>query len=285
MSRFLILISGLLSFSSASLHAQSVRVQVIDVGQADGILIRTPNHEWILIDAGAGASLAAALAENFGVDRLALSIASHRHRDHVGGMDEVIELIDTDLFIGDTTDVPGRTFDDDVRDALGDDVPVQLPAADTLEVDGVRFIVLPRAPYDEDNENNNSVVVRLDYGEFSMLFTGDAENAERDWLVENSSLLDVDVLKASHHGSHNGTSPEWLDAVTPSRVVISAGLHRGFKHPHAEAVTAYLAATDGRLYCTNRHGTIRIYGYLDGHIQVSRQRQTTKSCSYDGTHY
>jgi beta-lactamase superfamily II metal-dependent hydrolase len=67
--------------------------------------------------------------------------------------------------------------------------------------------------------------------------------------------------------------------------VISAGVDATYHHPMAEAVAAYKAATAGRLYCTNRHGTIRLFGYQDGHFTIGRQRSTTKSCTYDGTHY
>ena len=73
----------------AAAQFSSVRVQVIDVGQADGILVRTPNSKWVLIDAGQDGNLGPALSSSFGVDTLELAIGSHRHRDHIGGMDEV----------------------------------------------------------------------------------------------------------------------------------------------------------------------------------------------------
>jgi competence protein ComEC len=245
-------------------QTESVRVQVIDVGQADAILVRTPNTEWILIDAGQGTVLADSLGPHFGVTRLALSVGSHRHRDHIGGMDNVLNRIPANLYLGDTTQYARGTDDDRLRDTLRSRrIPVQLPGADTLEVDGVRFIVLPPDPADDANENNNSVVVKLEFGDFSMLFTGDAEEAEREWLVANhAALLDADMLKASHHGSRNGTSAAWLNAVTPERVVISAGLHRGFGHPHPEAVSAYEQAVGGedRVYCTNRLGKSSVSG-------------------------
>lgn len=272
---------------AASLHAQfqSVRVQVIDVGQADGILVRTPNTQWVLIDAGQGRLLADSLRSHFGVDRLALAIGSHRHKDHINGMWRVLRVVPTDLYLGMTGEYDSGADDDSLRAVLSDTIPVQGAGADTIVVDGVRFIVLPQAPNDA-NENNNSVVVRLEFGAFSMLFAGDAEVAERQWLVDNhAGLLDVDVLKASHHGSHNGTSADWLAAVSPERVVISAGVHRGFKHPHDEAVVAYDSVTNERVYCTNRHGTIRVYGYANGGIVVRRQRLVEKSCAFDGTRY
>ena len=119
-----------------------------------------------------------------------------------------------------------------------------------------------------------------------MLFTGDAETEELDWLVEHHpDLLNVRVLKASHHGSNNGQNFDFLEEEKPERVVISAGVNSTYKHPMQKAVDNYLARADGRVYCTNRHGTIRVYGYLDGGVKVFKQFANDKSCVYDGTHY
>jgi len=264
---------------------------VVDVGQGDGILIRTPHHQWVLIDAGPNRDLADSLGPQFGVDRLALVFVSHRHADHFAKMALVLRALTVDRFVGHLGNCPRRSTDDAIRAVLSErHIPAQSLGADTLVVDGVRFIVLPADPTDDrcpDDENNNSVIVRMEYGGFSMLFTGDAEAEERDWLVaHHAGLLDVDVLKAAHHGGDNGTSPAWLAAVTPQAVVISAGVDAGYRHPMPDAVAAYKAATaGGKLYCTNRHGTLRVFGYQDGHFTISRQRSTTKSCVYDGTHY
>lgn len=270
--------------------AQSVRIHIVDVGQGDGILIRTPHAKWVLIDAGETRFLADSLGPHFGVTRLALVIVSHRHFDHYATIERILRSFPVDRFVGNLADCPTRTTDNRIRAALTDSaIPRQSLGADTLLVDGVRFIILPPDPIDDrcpDDENDNSVLVRLEYGSFSMLFTGDAEAEERDWLIANHpTLLDVEVLKASHHGSDNGTSPAWLTAVTPRAVVISAGVDAGYKHPMADAVRAYRTAAGGRLHCTNRHGTLRIRGYVDGHFTIGRQRSTTKSCTYDGTHY
>lgn len=287
MLRFLV---ALVVFAAGTLHAQSVRIQIVDVGQGDGILIRTPNQQWVLIDAGPTRYLADSLGPHFGVNRLELVVVSHRHADHYATIERILRSFAVSRFVGNLADCPNRATDNGIRQALTDrNIPAQSLGADTLLVDGVRFIILPPDPVTDrcpDDENDNSVMVRLEYGSFSMLFTGDAEDAERDWLAANhTGLVDVDVLKASHHGSRNGTSAGWLAAVTPAAVVISAGVDARYRHPMPEAVTAYRAATGNRLFCTNRHGTLRIYGYQDGHFTVTRQRPTAKSCTYDGTHY
>lgn len=273
-------------------HAQDdfVRVQVIDVGQGDGILIRTPNHRWVLIDAGKTKLLADSLPSRFKVDRLALAVGSHRHLDHIGGMWRVLDRIPTDLYVGDTLEYSLSAVDDSLRAVIRRrSIRVQGPGADTLDVDGVLFVVLPQGPRHFDKEENeNSVMVRLEFDEFSMLFTGDGEFGLRDWLVANHpGLLDVDVLKAAHHGSYNGTSAPWLAAVTPRYVVISAGVDEGYGHPHEGAINAYLAATGGanRVACTNRNQTVTVYGYRNGRVRLVRQLPSNKPCTYDGTHY
>ena len=291
--RRIVVLAGWLALLGAvpgSAPGQFVRVQVVDVGQGDGILIRTPNQQWVLIDAGPDRTLADSLGPEFGVTRLALVIVSHRHSDHYAGIERVLRSLPVDRFVGNLEDCPNRTTDDGIRAALNDrHIPAQSLGADTLAVDGVQFIVLPPDPVDDAcpvDENNNSLVVRMEYGTFSMLFAGDADEEERTWLVANErNLLDVTVLKAAHHGANNGTSADWLAAVTPQAVVISAGVVERYHHPMPEAVAAYKAATGGRVYCTNRHGTIRVYGYRDGHFTISKQRPTTKSCVYDGTQY
>ena len=265
---------------------ESLRIQILDRGQGDGILIRTPNEHWVVIDAGADGQQADSMRDVWGVDRLALAIVSHRHRDHFGGMDEVLESFPVERFLGVMDECPTRRTDDRLREINAErNISVLTAGADTIVIDGVRFIVLPQAPCAAD-ENNNSVVVRVEFGNFSMLFPGDAEQAQRDWLVANyPELLDVNALKASHHGSRQGTSESWLSAVTAEMVVISAGAHRGFRHPHPEAVESYIAATGNSswIYCTNRHGTVSIYAYYDGRVLVRRERPSEKSCVYDGT--
>jgi competence protein ComEC len=286
-----LLLLVLVSAASRDGAAQgAVRVKVVDVGQGDGILIRTPHHRWVLIDSGANRMLADSLAPQFGVDSLALVVVSHRHGDHYAGTEQVLRALAVVQFVGNLTDCPDRRTDDGIRAAIQDrHIPAQSPDPDTLEIDSVRFIILPSDPVADpcpDQENDNSVMVRLEHGQFAMLFTGDAEDEERDWLIANHpGLLRADVLKASHHGSNNGTSPAWLAAVSPRHVVISAGVTARYRHPMGNAVAAYRAATGGKLHCTNRHQTVTVYGYPDGRVTVRHQLANGKSCVYDGTHY
>ena len=278
-------------FPLTTLAAPSVRVTIIDRGQADGILIKTPNSDWVVIDAGTNRQQALSMRDHWNVDEVDLAIVTHRHRDHQDGMDDVINLFPPKRFIGVMEDCPNRKGDDKVRTALANHNITAEPLSNTTQeytIDGVKFTVFPlpaRSPCPE-HENLNSIVVRMDYGEFSMLFTGDAEEEALGFLVTNyQDLLDVDVLKASHHGSNNGYTDNFLAAVSPGKVVISAGVNATYKHPMAEAVAAYKTATNNKVYCTNRHQTLRIYGKQNGTSRIYRQNRINKSCVYDGTHY
>jgi competence protein ComEC len=286
-----LLITFLLCTYVSTALGQSVRVSVLDRGQADGIVVRTPNHQWVVIDGGTNKQRAD-LMHDWGVTTVRLAIISHRHFDHNGGMDNIVQDFAIEQFIGRLEDCDGVASDNTVRDIMNTKGnPQAEPSGQVITVDGVTFTILPSDPIDNDcpdHENNNSVMVRMDYGEFSMLFTGDGEAEERDWLVANhASLLDVDVLKASHHGADNGVSSSWLTATDPERVVISAGVNANHEHPRPNAVNAYISAVDqaSRVYCTNRHMTVTVYGWEDGRIRVVRMNPIDKSCAFDGSHY
>lgn len=278
--------------STLPAQLQSVRVQVIDRGQADGILIRTPQDtQWVVIDVGGDRLQAEAMEMEWGVDSVDLAITSHRHIDHYGGMDDVLEDFPVGLYLANLEDCPDRVHDGTIRDILEErQIPTQGPRSDTLNVNGVRFIVLPRDPVDDecpDEENDNSIIVRMEFGEFSMFFTGDAETDERKWLMEHHpELLRATVLKASHHGSINGVDGEvddvsWTGAVSPEAVVISAHINSQHGHPDPEAVQIYEDSV-GRadVYCTSRHGTLQVYARQDGGFRIYRQFLRGGSCAF-----
>jgi len=291
---FTLLLAAFLTPYEAEERFTSVRVLVIDRGQADGILIRTPNSKWVTIDAGKDGLQAQSMANPAiwgNVDSVAVAFVSHRHGDHYSGLPPILTNFPVGLLVMNMADCPNRSTDDTIRNvasSLG--IPTQSVGADTLFVDGVRFIV---APPDNtldacpSHENDNSIVVRMDHGDFSMLFTGDSETDERTWLMENhSDFLDVDILKASHHGSINGADGEangesWIQHVDPEAVVISAKEGNSYGHPHDGAMNIYEPAVGiDRVYCTTRMGTIRIYGWPSGNFRVHKQTPFSGSCRF-----
>ena len=249
-------------------------------------VIHTPDGQWIVLDAGRDAEDAAIMVDHFRATSIVLAIGSHRHADHIGGMPDLINALPVRLYVGDTARTEFRSLSTTMlrRRIRQRRVRVQLPGADTIDVGEVRLILLPQLPKDVANENNNSIVVRLEYAGFSMLFPGDAEHEEQQWLLRfYPELLDVDVLEAAHHGADNGVSPGWLEAVSPDAVVMSAGVNARYGHPGAVAVAEYEAAVGGEVYCTNRQGDVTIDVSDAGNYDITTEVESTTSCAYDGT--
>lgn len=247
------------------------KVFVLDVGQGDSILIVTPGGKTALVDAGEpgdGKIILAAL-KKYGVDHIDLFIATHAHADHIGAADEVIKGIPVAnvLYSG----VPNTTKNyEDFLKAV-DEKKIPLLRADptqTFELGGgaVIRVLAPIEPLfkKEDlrsggNEPNaNSVVTRLDYGAFSMLLTGDAEEqTERERLIKSGANIRATVLKVGHHGSKYATSEEFLKRGEFKYAIISAGMDNRYGHPSQEVLNR-LKAAQVKIYRTDFQGEIAI---------------------------
>ncbi len=128
-----------------------------------------------------------------------------------------------------------------------------------IELGSVVLTVFPQAPEDPAEENNNSIGIRLQYGTFSVLLPGDAEQAERRWWERTVPRLcaGATVLKLAHHGSHNGTDAPWLEMVRPELAVASVGKGNDYGHPSSQTL-ALLARLGIPLLRTDRDGTVTI---------------------------
>jgi len=247
------------------------KVVVLDVGQGDSILIITPGGKTALVDAGEpgdGKIILAAL-KKYEVDHIDLLIATHAHADHIGAADEVIKGTNVArvLYSG----VPNTTKNyEDFLKAV-DEKHIDLIRAEpgqSFELGGnaVLRVLAPIPPMfsKEDlrsggNEPNaNSVVARLDYGKFSMLLTGDAEEqTERERLIKSGANIRATVLKVGHHGSKYATSEDFLKRGEFKLAVISAGMDNRYGHPSQEALDR-LKAAGVRIYRTDFQGEILI---------------------------
>ncbi|HWO01313.1 MAG TPA: MBL fold metallo-hydrolase, partial [Blastocatellia bacterium] len=133
-------------------------------------------------------------------------------------------------------------------------------ARDRFEIDGVGVEVLwPPGPrlVPVTSGNNDSVVLRLVYGQVAVLLTGDIEQAAEEELVQSGVNLRADVLKVPHHGSKTSSTEAFIDSVGAHSAVISVGERSRFGHPHAIVVGRYLSH-DVRLFQTGRDGTVTV---------------------------
>jgi competence protein ComEC len=235
-------------------------VSILDVGQGDAILIRSPEGKTALIDAGPSKDVVP-LLRSCCVTALDLVAVSHHHLDHYGGMDDVIRAFSPRVYLaypgGQTTPLYLRLLEL-VRDrGLQAISPTIEPRRITLG--SVELTVFPQPPEDPAEDNNNSLAVRVRYGAVRVLLTGDSETPERAWWLAHCPelLTDASILKLAHHGSRNGTNAAWLDLIKPRLAVASLGSGNGFGHPHAQTL-ALLARRGIPLLRTDQVGTVTI---------------------------
>jgi competence protein ComEC len=241
-------------------------ILMIDVGQGDAILIKTPDNKTILIDAGLatfyfdyGESVILPLLDHLSIDKVDYGFVSHLDSDHYGGF---ISMIQNEKI--------GEIF----KPALDTTVSKDVKFEKYLQEESVKF-----SYYDsqkllfgncrmyflsdkESNEvynlssNNRSGVIKLVYGYCSFLLTGDAESRVENILVNDyQNFLDIDVLKVGHHGSKTSTSEKFINYTSPEYALISAGIKNKFGHPHSSVISR-LTDNDVTTFRTDESGAV-----------------------------
>ena len=237
----------------------NAEISVIDVGQGDAILIQTAS-EVVLIDAGPGSSKNALLDYLVfrGVESIDYAVFTHPHEDHIGGAAMVMENFAVKNVILPDVVHTSSTFENmiDAIEKSGAAVHQAIYGTE-YDIGGIRLTILAPISKEYDELNDYSVVVRMDYGETSFMFTGDAEAlVERQMLEKYSpAMLDCDFMKASHHGSSTSNTREFLEAVSPDIIAISCGKGNSYGHPHKE-VMAEFADMGVDIYRTDTMGTL-----------------------------
>jgi len=247
---------------TATARAGDVTVSFLDVGQGDAILIRSPEGKTALVDAGPTNGIMNLLKKK-GVESIDLVVVSHHHADHINGMAAVIEKYKP-KFYADSNSSHTSTAYQRLLEAV-DRAGCKLvePKKDSerkIQLGSVMLRLFPQPGEDKKNENNNSIGIRLDYDEFSVLLTGDSEQVERAWWLEHaeeSLYRHVTIMKAAHHGSRNGADEGWLKATRPKLVVVSCGEGNSYGHPHINTLNL-LQRLEVPVKRTDVDGTITI---------------------------
>ena len=243
-------------------------VHYIDVGQGDSELVCC-NGEYMLIDAGEPDASDAVLEylDRHGIDKLDYLVCTHSHSDHCGGLDAVVESLEvgtvfTSPYAGDSPSY--EIFTDAVYDAGLELTVPELGESYRLGEASFSFI----GPVEDyDNTNDDSLVLRLEYGDTSFLFTGDmTAKAEKD-LINDGASLRCDVLKVGHHGSSGSSCYQFLYEAQPGIGVISCEKGNSYGHPHEETLSR-LDDADVTVYRTDLEGSIVIFS--DG-MKVERK--------------
>lgn len=238
-------------------RGDTLELRVLDVGQADAILLRL-GRAAVLIDAGETDRIAEQLRA-LGVDTLCLVIATHNHDDHIGGMDAVLRSFPVLRYV-DNGDPANTRIQRTVLGLLRErSVPYRSAAdvADSAVTVGDASLRIVPSPVRGNRvaSNDESVAVLLTRGAFRALLTGDSERRELGALLREADIPTVDVIKAAHHGSRNGILPAWLARTQPKVVLLSVGTGNSYGLPDEDALALYGAG--GRpILRTDRDGDL-----------------------------
>lgn len=237
-------------------EGSSFEIHFIDVGQADSALIICDGH-YMLIDGGNAedSDLVYAYLERHGGEHLDYMVATHAHEDHIGGLSGALNYAAVDVAYCPVTEHDTKVFQNMVNylEKQGRSLAVPEPG-DKFDLGSAQVEIL--GPVKEYSDTNNtSIVLRVDYGETSFLFTGDMEtNAEKD-LIGSGADLRATVLKAGHHGSDTSSSYQFLREVMPEYIVISVGEGNKYGHPSDEILSRY-RDVGAEVYRTDMQGHI-----------------------------
>lgn len=268
--------------SKAGAEGQLI-ISMLDIGQGDAVLIQTGAKN-ILIDTGddkyyedgkKGKENTQLLTElqKLKIDHIDTLVMTHAHADHIGKADKVIAQYGVNELVYNGIPSTSKYFINALKAAKANGTQqVKVKAGDVLDFgNGVSFeIVSPsQSLIDEDTAdikakkkvdvNNESVVGRLTFGNFAMLFTGDAEGpVEKDMAASYGKKLKCQVLKAGHHGSKTSSTAEFLKLVQPESVVMSLGVNNQYGHPHEALLNRLHKQGIKNIYRTDANGTITI---------------------------
>lgn len=244
--QIVILLAGIMLFMLPK--KPSFEIDMLDVGQGDGIYMMTPEGETYLFDGGS--SDEKNLAQNMlvpflkskGVAQIDYALVSHTDTDHISG---VTELMQGDEIAVGAVLLPEalKNCDDEnyikfIKIAQDCNIPVwHVKTGDFVGNSQVTVQCLhPEISYHTDSVNDISAVYRIDYGKFSMLMTGDAGMNVENELLEKGVLSPVTILKTGHHGSKSASSEAFLEKIRPQAALISCGVNNRYHHPSEEVI-------------------------------------------------
>ena len=239
-------------------------VYYLDVGQSDCSIIICEDKV-MMIDTGTK-SRNIKIRESLlalGIDKIDYLVITHPHDDHMGNAADIIKKYSVENIImpkiAKENQVNTLTYNDLINSIAKYNVnPLTVNAGDKINFESANIDFL--TPFKQnDNLNNMSIVLKVNYGETSFLFQGDAEESIENQLLNRDIDISADVIKVGHHGSNTSSVDKYLSKVNPSVAVVSCGADNTFKHPNKQTidtleerdVQTYITAYDGNIIITS----------------------------------
>ena len=275
---------------SAGRPTGKLRVDFLDVGQGDSALVTFPDNTTLLIDGGGlpgpfeknkrFSELEASGEEPFeretrsigesvvseylwwrGLDHVDYILATHADADHIDGLNDVARNFAVRATLVARTPGKDEEYAKVAQTLAERDIPLQLiGAGDVMRVGTVTAKVLWPAPKDDPNlpsRNNDSIVLRLQLGERTLLLTGDIEMAGENGMLRSGEDLRADVVKVAHHGSKTSSTADFIAAARPRFAIISVGQTSIFGHPNEDVVERW-KRSGSQVLTTGNSGTITV---------------------------
>jgi competence protein ComEC len=280
--------AGVLGFSALAIatfpfgprwSAGKLELTALDVGQGDSLFVVSPHGNTLLIDGGGAFGGFPGHEQHNGIDpgedavspylwsrgfqKLDVVALTHAHQDHIGGLTAILENFRVGtLWIGREVESAGLASLEQLarerRIPIAHEIHGKVFLWDGVEMD-VLWPEIGPAEVGPAAKNNDSMVLRLKYGDRTMMLPGDAEKQAEDSILSDNSeaALRADVLKVGHHGSKNSTTPAFLAEVHPRVAVISAGEDNPYGHPNRELLER-LETAGVRILRTDLEGAVHV---------------------------
>lgn len=261
---------------------RELKIYFVDVGQGDSTFIVTPKNETILIDGGGslgtdfdvGESTLLPYILDRGYKKIDLMFVSHFDQDHIGGLFKILEELKVEKVCISKQEEDSENYQKFLNIVKEKNIQVLVvKIGDKIVLDNNLYfnVLWPKDKQIEENKlNNNAIVMKLNYNNFSMLFTGDIEKKAEEEILKtykNSKMLESDILKVAHHGSKTSTTDEFLNRVKPKIALIGVGKDNMFGHPSNTTIEK-LEKMNIKIYRTDLNAEISICVNDKGQVSI-----------------
>ena len=247
--------------STTAAPEEKFEITMLNVGQGLSVLIRA-DDEYMLYDGGGRSKssyVVSYLTKTRSITNLKYIVSSHYDEDHVAGLVGVMNTISVGQVI--TSDYEGDTkIYQSFRNKLAEKgyPEIHPKVGDTFALGSAVIQVIGPTEYNQSKENDNSIAIKITYGNFSAVFTGDAEEDECEQIITSGLNLNANLYIVGHHGSEYSTSDELLKKISPQYAFLSVGSGNSYGHPTAKTLNA-LKANNVQLFRTDVQGEVSVY--------------------------
>lgn len=251
----------LLLCSGCNQYEKFLSVHIIDVGQGDCILIKSPENKNILVDGGDENTykiIKTYLRLNK-VKNLDIVIATHLDKDHIGSLDNIISDFNVNKVYTPNQKDNSDHYYNLVKACEDKNLKINyLSKNNSIKINKNIIINVLSPSYIQDNSNSNSIVFNLEYKYMDFLFTGDCEKENEIDITNSYDLDNIDFLKVAHHGSSSSSTDDFIKNISPSVAAISCGYKNQYGHPHKSTLTT-LKKYGVKTFRTDTNGDLVFY--------------------------